>query len=270
MKKVFTFFAACMTIAAAATFASCGSASDKTIDIEASSVDVTGDSADVVSVEDGTYKLTCKAGDPCTASIAIKLKLNQDGTGQDVEIYPLFAFKLMLLDDSGVEIVDLDLSDAEAEKVAKFISTGKAGDTKEFTFSEKFFNDDVYKKVTDGAAKIALTEVKYSIPENERSSSSLSSSSESGDSDEEASDSEGGSSEDFAALLSSYEEYVDQYIALMKKAQAGDMSAMTEYASFMEKAQDLSDKMSKCQDNASAADWAKFTKIQAKMLDAMK
>ena len=55
------------------------------------------------------------------------------------------------------------------------------------------------------------------------------------------------SSENWDAVLDSYESYIDQYIALYKKAQAGDMSAMSEYATFMEKAAELSEKLSKCQ-----------------------
>ena len=68
--------------------------------------------------------------------------------------------------------------------------------------------------------------------------------------------------------LKSYEEYVDQYIKLMKKAKDGDMSAMTEYAEYMEKATDLSEKMEKAESEMSSAQMAKFLKIQAKLTQA--
>ena len=68
--------------------------------------------------------------------------------------------------------------------------------------------------------------------------------------------------------LKSYEEYVDQYIKLMKKAKDGDVSAMTEYAEYMEKATDLSEKMEKAESEMSSAQMAKFLKIQTKLTQA--
>ena len=76
------------------------------------------------------------------------------------------------------------------------------------------------------------------------------------------------SNNDIDAYLKSYEEYVDQYIKLMKKAKDGDMSAMTEYAEYMEKATDLSEKMEKAESEMSSAQMAKFLKIQAKLTQA--
>lgn len=73
---------------------------------------------------------------------------------------------------------------------------------------------------------------------------------------------------DIDAYLKSYEEYVDQYIKLMKKAKDGDMSAMTEYVGYMEKATDLSDKMEKAENEMSSAQMAKFLKIQVKLTQA--
>ena len=68
--------------------------------------------------------------------------------------------------------------------------------------------------------------------------------------------------------LKSYEEYVDQYIKLMKKAKDGDVSAMTEYAEYMEKATDLSEKMEKAESEMSSAQMTKFLKIQTKLTQA--
>lgn len=75
-------------------------------------------------------------------------------------------------------------------------------------------------------------------------------------------------SEDFDAVLESYEEYVDQYISLMKKAANGDMSALAEYQSFMQKAQELGEKMEKAKGDLSASQLAKYQKINMKMLEA--
>ena len=75
-------------------------------------------------------------------------------------------------------------------------------------------------------------------------------------------------SEDFDAVLESYEEYVDQYIVLMKKAAKGDMSAMSEYPTLMEKAQELGEKMEKAKGDMSASQLARYQKITMKMAEA--
>lgn len=75
-------------------------------------------------------------------------------------------------------------------------------------------------------------------------------------------------SEDWDAVLNSYDKYVDQYISLLKKAKNGDMNALTEYPALMEKAQNLSDKMANAKDNMSPSQWAKYNKITMKMAKA--
>ena len=70
-------------------------------------------------------------------------------------------------------------------------------------------------------------------------------------------------------VLNEYEKYVDKCIALMKKAQAGDMSAMTEYAKLAEQAQKLAEKVEKVADSMSAAQIARYTKITQKLASAM-
>lgn len=69
-------------------------------------------------------------------------------------------------------------------------------------------------------------------------------------------------------LLDSYEKYVDKYIAFMKKANNGDMSAMSEYPKFLQSAQDLSEKLQKAQGDLTPAQWSKYMKIQQKMINA--
>lgn len=61
------------------------------------------------------------------------------------------------------------------------------------------------------------------------------------------------SSSEWDQVLDSYEKYIDQYAKLYKKAQSGDMSAMTEYASMLEKANDISSKLNGAKSDMSAA-----------------
>ena len=69
-------------------------------------------------------------------------------------------------------------------------------------------------------------------------------------------------------LLDSYEKYVDKYIAFMKRANNGDMSAMSEYPKFLQSAQDLSEKLQNAQGDMSPSQWSKYMKIQQKMINA--
>ena len=75
-------------------------------------------------------------------------------------------------------------------------------------------------------------------------------------------------SEDWDAMLDSYEEYVDKYISLLKKASNGDMTAMTEYPALLNKAQEFSDKMKNAKGSMSASQWARYSQINMKMLKA--
>lgn len=84
--------------------------------------------------------------------------------------------------------------------------------------------------------------------------------------DEEESASSDG--EDWDSLLDLYEEYVDMYISLLKKASAGDLSAVSEYTSYMSKAQEVSQKMADATSKLSPAQLSRFNKINQKMLQA--
>lgn len=75
--------------------------------------------------------------------------------------------------------------------------------------------------------------------------------------------------EDWDSLLDSYEEYVDMYISLLKKASAGDLSAVSEYADYLNKAQEFSKKLENSTDEMSVSQVARLNKITQKMLQAV-
>lgn len=76
------------------------------------------------------------------------------------------------------------------------------------------------------------------------------------------------STEKWDALLDEYEEYLDKTIAFSKKAKAGDMSAMTEYASLIESAQSLQKKLEDAKNELTPAQAARFAKIASKFASA--
>lgn len=87
--------------------------------------------------------------------------------------------------------------------------------------------------------------------------------------DEESGAYSSSSSKDWDALLNSYEQCVDKYISFAKKAANGDMSALAEYPSLLEKAQELSEQMEGAQGDMSTSQWARYAKITSKMTQAV-
>lgn len=83
-------------------------------------------------------------------------------------------------------------------------------------------------------------------------------------------ESESSDGEDWDSLLDSYEEYVDMYVSLLKKASSGDLSAVSEYTSYMSKAQEVSQKMADATSKLSPAQLSRFNEINQKMLQAAK
>ena len=76
------------------------------------------------------------------------------------------------------------------------------------------------------------------------------------------------SSEDWDAILDSYENYMNQYIKVLKKVNAGDASAYSEMLSLMEECNELNEKLSSASDNMSVAQMNRFQKIAAKFANA--
>lgn len=71
------------------------------------------------------------------------------------------------------------------------------------------------------------------------------------------------------ALLDEYEDYMNQTVKMAKKAQSGDMSAMTEYASLLEKAERLQKKFENAGNDMTPAQVARLNKIATKLSQQM-
>ena len=76
-------------------------------------------------------------------------------------------------------------------------------------------------------------------------------------------------SSNWDSWLDSYEQCVDKYISYVHKTANGDITALAEYASLMQKIQDLSNKMVGAQDEMSTSQWARYMKITNKMTTAV-
>lgn len=69
-------------------------------------------------------------------------------------------------------------------------------------------------------------------------------------------------------VLDEYEKYVDSYIKLVNKANKGDLDALSEYASMLEKAESFSGKLDNADDEMTAKQLARYEKITLKMSKA--
>ncbi|MDE6341153.1 MAG: hypothetical protein K2K93_02450 [Muribaculaceae bacterium] len=76
-------------------------------------------------------------------------------------------------------------------------------------------------------------------------------------------------SEDWDKILDEYEAYCTKLASYAKKAKAGDMSAMTEYASLLESAESLQKKLENAGSDLSVAQAGRLQKIAAKMTQSM-
>lgn len=77
------------------------------------------------------------------------------------------------------------------------------------------------------------------------------------------------SSSDWDSILDSYEKYVNEYIAVYKKVQAGDTSVYSKMASLMEKYQKLAEQLENASDELTSSQLARFQKINAKLAKAI-
>ena len=70
-------------------------------------------------------------------------------------------------------------------------------------------------------------------------------------------------------FLIEYEKYVDEYVALLKKANNGDISAMASAMSLLQKAQSLTEKLEAAEGEMTPKQLLKYEQISMKMLNAM-
>jgi len=253
---------------------SCGGGAKEVI-IKNSSKDFVGDLKGYLEVVDGNYTLVKPSMD---LILTVKLKaLKQLESGKEFG-----EIRAELRDENGMPISGASTfvlakegwvtTESENSKVDMALKDGQG----EFAVQFKY---DTYSSgggslgATD-AIKIASKKAKAfaivlsKFKEASTSSSSVSPSTSSTSSDENVTSTKKAGSGNWDSLLDSYDKYITQYIALMKKANAGDMSAMTEYASMMEKATEFAEKLENASDNLSTAQAARFLKLQTKLANA--
>ena len=233
---------------------------------------IKGDLGDYFEVVDKEYTVTDDWGD--MVSIEVKrtdVEYSFDLKG--VEPYGTYGQGVTGNAGFGIEILDengnvIDKTSATASGLSGMYDSDdmkealklRSGETATVRWS---FHFDGEKKPVKFRLTSAYEEVDGSGSD---TSSSDSDSSSSVDDETESSSSSG--SEDWDALLDSYEQYVDKYISYVKKAAKGDMTALSEYPSLMEEAQEYGEKLQKAHGEMSTSQWARYNKITMKMSQA--
>ncbi len=264
-----------LAVTTAFLMASCG-VGNKELLVKNDSNEFSGALRDYLELVDGSYSISDAGYDVIMTAKFKVLKPIEEGTAFN-------SIRAEVLDEGGMPIpgantfviakdgwtktesenakIDNALTDGEGEVSVQFkydtYSTGGG------SLGDKDFMKSAKKKAY--SFRIISSEI-----EKETSEQTAASQSESTNySTESAATSSSAGDKSWDALLVSYEKYIDQYITLFKKANAGDISAMSEYPSMMAKANDLQEKLINASDDMSIAQMNKFTKLQTKMLNAI-
>ena len=269
-----------LTIAIVAIcLASCGgkqnSEETEEIVLTPETTQIKGDLGDYFEVVEKEYTVTNEYG---RSMVSIEVKRTDTDYSFDlkgVEPYGTYGQGVTGNAGFGIEILDENGNVIEKEAATGGMYSNddmkealklKTGETATVRWTFRFDSD---KK----PAKFRLTSAYEEVDSSDWDSSSSSSSDDESSSDDDDDDTDSYSSsssgsQDWDALLNSYEQYVDKYISYMKKASKGDMNALAEYPALMEKAQELSEKMENAQGDMSASQWARYMKITNKMTKA--
>ena len=277
MKKFKYFAIAIMAVCLAACGGKKGSEEKEEIVLTPETTQIKGDLGDYFEVVEKEYTVTNDFGD----MVSIEVKRTDADFSFDLKgVEPYGTYGKGVTGNAGFGIEILDEDGNVIEKVAATASglggmyssddmkealKLKAGETGTVRWSFHFDGD---KKPAKFRLTSAYEEVDSSDWDSDSSSSDDDESSSSDDDDDTDSYSSSSDSQDWDALLNSYEQYVDKYISYMKKASKGDMNALAEYPALMEKAQELSEKMENAQGDMSASQWARYMKITKKMTKA--
>lgn len=235
---------------AALCLASCHSEST----INPTSVKINGPLSEYFEVVDRNYKLT-------DGKVNIEFKRIEEGGPENASWNANPMFTVELLDEDGNSIssssTSLALSQEQLEAVFALSVDETASITFEFDNTKgavKFkvsskWNEDT-ESGTGSAANDTLNAVNDTLAIGAESTASST------------------GSEDWDALLDSYDQYVTKYISFVKKAAKGDMSAVAEYPALMEKAEEYGNRLENAKSDLSAAQWARYMKITQKMASA--
>lgn len=256
----------CLAIAAGMIITSCGGSKkeNKEIVLKPATTEVSGDMEGCFEVVDRQYKAI---GD-IYKLISVEVKRTDEELPFELGSRELWSYSesgIMAAVKVGFGIEFLDADGNVLDKVSAsgsgFSGSYSPDEAKDIIKLKEGRTNTIRFKVNRDAEKAISFRLTSAFEEHEGQTSSSSSSSRRSS----ASNSTSGGTSDVDAVLDSYEEYVDSYIKLLKKAKAGDLSAMSEYGEMLQHATELQEKLDKSKGDFSAAQLKRFNKIISKM-----
>lgn len=252
-----------------------------------------GELAKLIEIVDEPCQLSFTEQDGVIETQFIKLKVKLRLTkelqkfrgidARDISFTRLLSVAFInLVDENDTKVQDLDIKSDDLLKLKKLLQ-GKVGDVETIAFEGKFHNSTDaptwFEQTTaftpSGTADIDISENNPSDEDSENNSSEGDLSNEYNESlndydmfteSDDYSTGRSGS-EDWDALLVTYEEYTNQIISEIRKGT--DNMDLSNYTSLIEKAQKLSDKMEKAESSMSASQLTRFNKITLKLSQAL-
>ena len=164
--------------------------------------------------------------------------------------------------------------DYDGDEYDEYLLAGNTRATVEITTTKGKWDNNAEERLTwerirkDGVyivLKPSWRDAKY-MPYKEGGIKATSQNDEDSDGNAQANSSSG---EDWDKVLDEYEKYCDELISLAKKTKAGDVSAVSEYASVAESAEDLQKKLDKAKSEMTANQITRLNKLSAKMAKAV-
>ncbi len=237
------------------------------------STQLRGDLKEYFEVVDKEYTLTDGWGKIITVELKKIKEMPFDksttdtyGTsGYDVERH--IGFGIKLFDDFG-NIIEQRSPTASGmqgpysnEEILNFKNI-EVGETSIIRWSLDTDDEETLKtlysfEITSATEDVSGTSSNWGSQKESKSSSSVSKSSSSNE-----------DSEQWDAILDDYEKYVNDYVKLLKKANAGDMSALSDSVSMLETAESLCEKLEDAEDELSTSQMSRYMKITTKIMEA--
>lgn len=233
--------------------ASCGSKKTE-ITVNPMTSSILGPAGDVFEVVDKPRTLT--VSDNYSFDLSVSLKRTAEGSVKDID------WGLELLDENDEVIVsDEDIWFADGKDTLEGVKVGETGSLKlpihynvDGSRVKKISKYRVTSKAKKDWGSVDEEVVVEETSPEEVATESVKSSS---------------SNENWDKILDEYETVCDKAVKLAKKAQAGDISAVTEYAELAEKATSLQNKLQNAEAELTPAQVARLSKIAAKLASSM-
>lgn len=241
-------------------------------EVTVSDVDITGFIKSYVKVVDGTYKFTNNGKE---ASITVQFELIKKADSDICHKKYPEDIRLNAIGEGGTVFdtgtYGFETNRTEISKFKDLINNGNIGDRKFISFTWQYFrqSEDIGSVIFNDATTFELIDATFNYC-NEITDDDLHWDDMNRNTKQNStkSNKETTNSTDWDKALDDYEAYVDSYIKLLKKAQAGDMSAMTEYPTCLEKAEAFGKKFDNANGSMSTKQIKRYTDITMKITTA--